>query len=87
MGKRRIYQAAKQYGLTSTTFINLLRDLGFEVKSHMSTMLDDMESAVKKKFDEERESARKQEEQKQQFSKKKSIKKQNDKKRKKKEKN
>ncbi|MBN1619765.1 translation initiation factor IF-2 [candidate division WOR-3 bacterium] len=64
MGNKRIYQAAKEFGLTSIALVNLLQSLGYEVKNHMSTMLPDMENAVRKRFDEEREAARLEEEKK-----------------------
>ncbi|MBN1150670.1 translation initiation factor IF-2 [candidate division WOR-3 bacterium] len=68
MGNKRIYQAAKEYGLTSVALVNLLQNLGYEVKNHMSTMLPEMEGAVKKRFEEEREAARLEEEKKKKMS-------------------
>ncbi|KQC13041.1 MAG: hypothetical protein APR63_01390 [Desulfuromonas sp. SDB] len=68
MANKRIYQAAKRYGLTSSALVDLLRDLGYQVKSHMSSMSPEMEKAVDKKFEESREDARKEEEKKKQLS-------------------
>lgn len=68
MANKRIYQSAVKYGLTSTALVNLLRELGYEVKSHMSTMTVDMERDVNKKFEEGREAARKEEEKKKHLS-------------------
>lgn len=68
MANKRIYQAAKEFGLTSIALVNLLQSLGYEVKNHMSAMLPEMEEAVKKRFDQERESARLEEEKKKKMS-------------------
>jgi translation initiation factor IF-2 len=57
MAKLRVYEAAKQYDLSSEAFLKLLRDLGFQVKGHMSICTDEMLEKVKKKFEEDKAKA------------------------------
>ena len=40
MAKKRVYDLAKQYGMTGQELAAKLRDLGFPVKSHMSALDD-----------------------------------------------
>ena len=40
--KKRVYDLAKEYGMSGQDLAQKLRDLGFQVKSHM-TALDDFE--------------------------------------------
>lgn len=54
MAAKRIYQAAKEYKISSEAMLNVLRELGFQPKSHMSVFTPEMEVAVIKKFDEEK---------------------------------
>ncbi|MDK2984950.1 MAG: translation initiation factor [Clostridia bacterium] len=41
MGKKRVYEVAKEYNLSSKEIMRVLNKLGIEVKSHMSTLDDD----------------------------------------------
>ncbi|MEE2753666.1 MAG: translation initiation factor IF-2 [Candidatus Latescibacterota bacterium] len=57
--KKRIYEVAREFNLSSVAMVGVIRDLGFEAKNHMAVCNDDMISKVKGKFEEERTAARK----------------------------
>ncbi|KPK99613.1 MAG: hypothetical protein AMJ90_09235 [candidate division Zixibacteria bacterium SM23_73_2] len=59
MAKKRVYQIAKEYKVSSEAMLSILRKLGFKIKSHMSVVDDDMASAVEKKFQQEKEAVKK----------------------------
>jgi translation initiation factor IF-2 len=58
MAKKRLYEVAKEYNISSEAIVKLVRELGFDVKSHMSTADDDMLTAVASKFSEEKETVK-----------------------------
>jgi translation initiation factor IF-2 len=64
MAKVKVFQLAKEYNMSSASLLQMLRDLGCELKSHMSTVDDDMQANLKQKF------ANKREEVKQEFARK-----------------
>ncbi len=53
--KRRIYDIAKEYSISSKAMVDIIRGLGFEVKSHSSTVGPEVTHAVKKKLTSEKE--------------------------------
>lgn len=57
MEKRRVYQVAKEQKLSSDALISMLKDMDFEVKSHMSVVSEDMLNAITRKIQEEKESS------------------------------
>ncbi len=59
MAKKRIYELAKEFKISSNAMLTVLRDLKFEPKSHMSVAMPEMIAAVNKKFTEERKEAKK----------------------------
>jgi translation initiation factor IF-2 len=59
LAKKRIYEAAREYKISSEALVNILRELGFAVKSHMSTITPEMNTAVEQKFAREREEVKK----------------------------
>ena len=65
MAAKRIYQAARELDLTSKALVQLLRELGFEVKSHMSVFTEEMAQKVQQRLKAEQEEIRKREEEKQ----------------------
>ncbi len=67
MAKVRIHELAKKFKISSNALLNVLRDLKFEPKSHMSVATDDMIAAVTKKFAEGKKEAKKEMEQQQQI--------------------
>lgn len=56
---KRIYQLAKEYSISSNAMLNILRELKFDPKSHMSVATDEMIEAVKGKFAKEKQEAKK----------------------------
>ncbi|TET81213.1 translation initiation factor IF-2, partial [candidate division TA06 bacterium] len=58
MPKQRIYQAARDFDLSSEALLKVIRSLGFTVKSHMSVITEEMIEAVKKRFAEEKAAAK-----------------------------
>ena len=59
MAKKRIYELAKEYKLSSNAMLAILRKLNFEPKSHMSVATDQMIAATKTKFAEQKAVAKK----------------------------
>lgn len=64
MAKKRIYDVAKDYSISSNALLSILKELNFEPKSHMSVATDDMLKAIEHKFEAEKEAAKKDIEQK-----------------------
>lgn len=58
MAKKRLYEVAKEYNVSSEAMVNLVRELGYEVKSHMSTADEEMLAAIATKFSREKESVK-----------------------------
>ncbi len=56
--KKRIYEVAREFNLSSVAMVEVIRGLGFEAKNHMAICTDDMIGKVKSKFEEERSAAR-----------------------------
>ncbi len=46
MAKKRIYDVAKDYKISSNALLSILKELKFEPKSHMSVATDDMLKAI-----------------------------------------
>ncbi|MCK4857684.1 MAG: translation initiation factor IF-2 [candidate division Zixibacteria bacterium] len=59
MAKKRLYQVAKEYQVSSEAIVKLARELGFEIKSHMSTATEPMLEAIASKFSEEKATVKK----------------------------
>jgi translation initiation factor IF-2 len=55
--KRRVYQVAKEQKLSSDALISMLKDMGYEVKSHMSVVSAEMLEAITRKIQEEKQSS------------------------------
>ncbi len=64
MAKKRIYEVAKEYKISSNALLKILRELDFTPKSHMSVATEEMLRAIKKKFEAEKEAVKKDIEQK-----------------------
>ncbi|GAB6190236.1 translation initiation factor IF-2 [Marinitoga arctica] len=52
MSKTRVYQLAKEYGMHAKEFLKELNDLGYNLKSHMSSLEDEDVKAIKEYFEE-----------------------------------
>ena len=69
MAANRIYKAAHEMDLTSKALMQLISDLGFEVKSHMSVYTDEMAVKVAQRLSKEKEAVKREVEKKQQIKK------------------
>lgn len=59
MAKKRIYELAKEYNVSSKAMVDIIRESGFPVKSHSSAVDDRILEAVRKKFASEKEEVKK----------------------------
>ncbi len=59
MANKRIYELAKEYNVSSKAMVDIIRQLGFDVKSHSSAADDAILKAVKGKFASEKEEVKK----------------------------
>ncbi len=50
MEKKRVYQVAKDFHVSSEALVSMLRELRYEVKSHMSVVDDKMFKSIKEQF-------------------------------------
>lgn len=64
MAKKRIYEVAKEFKVSSNALVKILQELKFSPKSHMSVATDEMLRAINKKFAAEKEAVKKDIEQK-----------------------
>jgi translation initiation factor IF-2 len=55
MAKKRVYQLARDYKISSEAMLAIIRELGFEIKSHMGAVDEKMAVAIENKFQKERE--------------------------------
>jgi translation initiation factor IF-2 len=55
MAKKRLYELAKEYNVSSKAMVDIVKELGFDVKSHSSTATDEMLVAVQRRFVSEKE--------------------------------
>jgi len=60
--RKRIYDIAKEYKISSDALLKVLRGLGFSIKSHMSIASEDMVAAIEDKFKREIEEVKKEDE-------------------------
>jgi translation initiation factor IF-2 len=58
LAKKRVYQLARDYKISSEAMLNIVTELGFKVKSHMSAVDAKMASAIEEKFRKEREAVK-----------------------------
>lgn len=58
MAKKRVYQLARDYKISSEAMLSIIRELGYEVKSHMSVVDDKMTSSIEQKFQKEKEAVK-----------------------------
>jgi len=63
MGRKRIYELAKEFKISSNAMLTILKSLQFQPKSHMSVATGVMEEAVKRKFAQEKKEAKREMEQ------------------------
>ena len=51
MEKKRVYQVAKEFHVSSEALVSMLKDLKYQVKSHMSVVNEGMYKSIKKRFE------------------------------------
>ncbi|MCZ6636136.1 MAG: translation initiation factor IF-2 [bacterium] len=56
--KKRVYEIAREFNLSSVAMVEQIRSLGFEVKNHMAVCTPEMVEGIQKKFEEERNASR-----------------------------
>ncbi|MFC1694331.1 translation initiation factor IF-2 [Candidatus Latescibacterota bacterium] len=59
MEKRRVYQAAREFHISSEALVSMLKDLNFEVKNHMSVIDDKMYKSINEQFKKQQAEAKK----------------------------
>jgi translation initiation factor IF-2 len=57
MEKKRVYQVAKDFHISSEALVSMLKDLKFDVKSHMSIVSNEMLDNIKRQFEKQHEAA------------------------------
>ncbi|MBI4530279.1 MAG: translation initiation factor IF-2 [Candidatus Latescibacteria bacterium] len=58
VGKKRIYEVARDYHISSDALIAMLKGMNSTVRSHMSVVDDEMLEQIKKQFEKEKETVR-----------------------------
>src|SRR5881409_1079575 len=59
--KRRVYEVAKDMGMSSEALVHILKSLSVEVKSHMSSVADEVIEQVRSKLAREKEAVKEEE--------------------------
>lgn len=60
MAKEKVYKLAKEFKVSSEALVQMLRGMGIAVKSHMSTVDENLREQIKQKFEQERAEIKKQ---------------------------
>jgi translation initiation factor IF-2 len=58
LAKRRVYQVAKEFRISSDALIGVLQKLGYEVKTHMNAIDDDVIESARAEFEKEKEAVK-----------------------------
>lgn len=67
MAKEKVYKLAQEFKVSSEALVQMLRGMGIPVKSHMSTVDENLRDDIKKKFEQERAEIKKEYERKKQM--------------------
>ena len=67
MAKEKVYKLAQEFKVSSEALVQMLRQMGITVKSHMSTVDENLRDQIKKKFESERAEIKKEYERKKQI--------------------
>ena len=59
MTKKRVYQVAKEFHISSEALVGMLTKLGYDVKTHMNALDDDVVERVRAEFEKEKEAFKK----------------------------
>ncbi len=68
LGKKRVYQVARELNLSSEALLRILQEINVSVKSHMSSVDEGVIDAVKAKISEEKEAVKREAERKKQIA-------------------
>jgi translation initiation factor IF-2 len=58
VAKKRVYQVAKEFRISSEALIGMLQKLGYDVSSHMNVIDDDVVDAARAEFEKEKEAVK-----------------------------
>jgi translation initiation factor IF-2 len=67
MAKEKVYKLAQEFKVSSEALVQMLQQMGIPVKSHMSTVDENLRDEIKKKFESERAEIKKEYERKKQI--------------------
>ncbi len=67
MAKEKVYKLAQEFKVSSEALVQMLRGMGIQVKSHMSTVDENLRDEIKKRFEQERAEIKKEYERKKQL--------------------
>ena len=67
MAKEKVYKLAQEFKVSSEALVQMLRQMGIPVKSHMSTVDENLSDEIKKRFESERAEIKKEYERKKQM--------------------
>jgi len=67
MAKEKVYKLAQEFKVSSEALVQMLQQMGIPVKSHMSTVDENLRDEIKKKFESERAEIKKEYERKKQM--------------------
>ena len=56
--KKRIYEVAREFNLSSVAMVEVVKSLGYDVKNHMAVCTTEMFENIQRKFEEERDASR-----------------------------
>ena len=58
MVKRRVYQVAKEFRISSEALVGVLRKLGYDVTTHMNAIDDDVIASARAEFEKEKDAVK-----------------------------
>jgi translation initiation factor IF-2 len=58
VAKKRVYQVAKEFRISSEALLGMLQKLGYDISSHMNAIDDDVIEAVRGEFEKEKEAVK-----------------------------
>jgi len=67
MAKEKVYKLAQEFKVSSEALVQMLREMDIPVKSHMSTVDEELRDKIKEKFEQERAKIKKEYERKKQI--------------------
>ncbi|MDR2591942.1 MAG: translation initiation factor IF-2 [Chitinispirillales bacterium] len=67
MAKKKVHDLAKEFNVSGAALVQMLRGMGILVKSHMSTVDEELRTQIKEKFEQERADIKKEYERKKQI--------------------